>query len=268
MTSIASANTQGLRSFHRRRTAFSIFQGCRFDIILLEEMHWTSDIEMENRHDWGGEIFVNHGSHSARGVAILISSRLEYNVRQTRSDNEGRVLNILLDVEEQTVNIVNVYAPLTDTQRRIFFSDLEHFLSSDYVNIVGGDFNYIFDIHMDKFGGDLGARQSASGVLNTMNARYDLRDIWWKRHRGERNYTWTGGNPNSSFIPTRIDFFLASKAINQFVTSVEIKPYAHPDHDSIIVTVDFERVQRGPGYWHFNKELLSRALFQEEIKLF
>ena len=269
MTSVASINTHGLRSLDRRRIAFSIFKRSRFDIILLQETHWTSDIEMEIRRDWGGEIFFNYGSHSARGVAILVNSHLEYNVKQTRSDNEGRVLNILLDFEEQTINIVNVYAPSTDSQRRIFFAALERFLSSDYVNIVGGDFNCIFDIRMDKFGGDLGARQSASGVLNMMNARHDLSDIWRDRHRGERNYTWTGRNAaNDSFIRTRIDFFLVSKAINQFVTSVEIKPYAHSDHDAVVLILDFERIQRGPGYWHFNNELLTDVLFQEEVKLF
>ena len=38
-------------------------------------------------------------TNSARGVAVLISSRLEYNVKETRSGNEGRVLNVLLDLD-------------------------------------------------------------------------------------------------------------------------------------------------------------------------
>ena len=46
-------------------------------------------------------------------------------------------------------------------------------------------------------------------------------------------------------------FFLANKVFGQFVTSVEIRPYAHSDHDFIVLVLDFDRVQRGPGYWHF-----------------
>ena len=53
-----------------------------------------------------------------------------------------------------------------------------------------------------------------------------------------------------------------------FITSAEIKPYAHSDHDCICMTLDFDKIQRGPGFWHFNNELLTDALFQEEIKQF
>ena len=42
-------------------------------------------------------------------------------MRQTRSDSDGRILSILLDVDDQTINVVSVYAPSTDIQRRVFF---------------------------------------------------------------------------------------------------------------------------------------------------
>ena len=93
---------------------------------------------MQIKRDWNGEIFASHGTNLSRGVAVLISSRLDYNVRQIRSDSDGRVVNILLDVEDETINLVNVYAPSSDFQRRIFFSDLEGFLSNVYANIIGG----------------------------------------------------------------------------------------------------------------------------------
>ena len=102
------------------------------------------------------------------------------------------------------------------------------------------------------------ARQSAAGVLKTISARHDLREMWRERHRGERDYTWTGKvGSGDSFVRTRIDFFLVSKVLNQFVTSVEIKPYAHSDHYSIVLVLDLDRVQRGTGYWHFNNVLLT-----------
>ena len=62
------------------------------------------------KRDWDGEVFVSHGTNLARGVAVLISSCLEHNVRQTRSDSDGRSLSILLDVDYQTINVVSVYA--------------------------------------------------------------------------------------------------------------------------------------------------------------
>ena len=47
MTIVASINCQGLRSADRRKTAFSFFTRSRFDIIFLQETHWTADMEIE-----------------------------------------------------------------------------------------------------------------------------------------------------------------------------------------------------------------------------
>ena len=105
--------------------------------------------------------------------------------------------------------------------------------------------------------------------MKTISARHDLRDMWRERHRGEREYTWTGKvGSGDSFVRTRFDFFQVSKVLDQFLTYVESRPYAHSDHDTIVLVLDFDRVQRGPGYWHFNIELLKDTLFQAEIENF
>ena len=48
------------------------------------------------------------------------------------------------------------------------------------------------DVRQDKSGGNIGARQSVSTILRTLNARYNLIDVWRDCHQGQRNYTWTG----------------------------------------------------------------------------
>ena len=88
MKFILTVNSQGLRSPDRRKMAFSYFLRNRLDIILLQETHWTIDMEMEIKREWIGDVFFNHGTNNARGVAILIHSRLECTVSQIRSDNE------------------------------------------------------------------------------------------------------------------------------------------------------------------------------------
>ena len=74
----------------------------------------------------------------------MITSCLGYNKKQIRSDNEGRVLNVLLEVADRTLNLINVYAPSKDSQRRGFFSDSNKFLSDSKDIIIGSDFNCIF----------------------------------------------------------------------------------------------------------------------------
>jgi len=107
---------------------------------------------MQIQREWDGEIIFNHGTNTARGFPILLHSRLECSVKQKRSDNEGRILNIVLDLDGHTLNIINIYAPQTDSERRTFSSGLDDFLSEEFDNIVGGDYNCILNARLDKFG--------------------------------------------------------------------------------------------------------------------
>ena len=87
-----------------------------------------------------------------------------------------------------TLNIINTYAPNTDSERRLFFTILEDFISHDCENIIGGDFNCVSDPRLDKFGGNPNVRQSSSLFLDSINARHGLSDIWRERHKNERNF--------------------------------------------------------------------------------
>ena len=134
---------------------------------------------------------------------MLIHPRLHHIVKQVQRDNEGRIVNILLDIDDHILNIVNVYPPNTDSERGAFFTDLNRFLSSSHENIIAGDFNCIFDAKLDKFGGDPNPRHSAVFYLNELIARFALCDIWRRRHKNERNFTWTRKNiSDNSFIRT------------------------------------------------------------------
>ena len=57
MATFVSLNTRGLRSPDRWQTAFSIFRRARFDLICLQETHWTAELKMEIKRDWDGEVF-------------------------------------------------------------------------------------------------------------------------------------------------------------------------------------------------------------------
>ena len=255
MAVLISVNSQGLRSPDRRKSAFSYFLRHRLDIILLQETHWTVDMEMQIKREWNGGVIFNHGTNNARGVAILINSRLDYTVTQTRSDNEGRVLNIMLHLEGHALNIVNIYAPHTDSARQMFFASLDKFISEVDDNIIGGDFNCIANVRLDKIGGNQDIRQLAAASLQSICSQFVLSDIWRDRHKDSRAFTWTGLHPtDGSFISTRIDKFLVSRTLNPFVLDTSIKPFPHSDHDYVCLVLNFDQVVRGPGYWHFNGE--------------
>lgn len=175
----------------------------RLEIMLLQETHWTSEVETKIESKWNGDAFFNSGTKNCRGVAVLITSCLDYNVIQVSNDNDGRVLNIILDLEEHTLNI---YAPNTDDERRVFFSKLDDFIPEEYDNIIGGDFNCNLNARLDNCGGNGEFRNSAGSTVQGICTKYDLLDIWRNRHQDKRYYTWTGWNSTKgSIICTRID---------------------------------------------------------------
>ena len=193
MVLLVSINSQGLRSSDRLKLAFQFLNRNRFDVVCLQQTHWSVDLEMQIKREWNGDIFFAHGTDNARGVSILIL----------------------------------------------------------------------------KYGGDPKARNSAACFLQAINARFDLCDIWRKRHRNERNFTWTGKNTwDNSLIRTRIDFFLASKTLDPLVSGTHIGPYPYSDHDYTSLLLVLDQVVRGPGFWHFNNELLKDIALQAEIEEF
>lgn len=67
-----------------------------------------------------------------RGVAILVNSRLNASILETKGDNEGRIINKTIEIDDDSINIINIYAPSTDTERQTFFSTIGEFVSDEH----------------------------------------------------------------------------------------------------------------------------------------
>lgn len=42
----------------------------------------------------------------------------------------------------------------------------------------------------------------------------------------------------------------------------------HSDHDYISLTLNLDDIQRGPGFWNFNNDLIADTAFEAEMKEF
>lgn len=151
MCSLISINTQGLRSDDRRQLAFNFLSRNRFEIIMLQETHWTEDMHRKIQQEWKGKILFNDGSASAHGVAILFHEKLDLDIKHSSRDNSGRTLTTTFTMENTDLNLINIYAPNTDTERHLFYSDLEKFLAPEN-NILAGDFNSIQFQNLEQLG--------------------------------------------------------------------------------------------------------------------
>ena len=206
---------------HRWMTAFNFFKRLHSDIF-LQEMHWTAELENTINSEWNGQIIYNHGTANSCGVAILFHPGLVNQPTQRKRDSHGRILATKITLDDQELNLVNIYAPRSNTERQSFYRSLSNYLTDDDNNIIAGDFNSIADPQRGKSGGNANARQSANTVLQTISAQFHLIDIWHSHHYNQLCYTWTGKKPtDNSIIRTRKDKFLLSTALSHLVTVVQ-----------------------------------------------
>ena len=138
---IATYNVRGLANLKKRREIFHYLNKKYENIIYLQETHSVKKCECRWRSEWGGCIYYAHGSHNARGVAILTKKNTNIKIKHQDIDPSGRFLILKAIINKQEVLLVNIYAPNNDNP--ILFHDLFETIENYNVpiKIIAGDFN-------------------------------------------------------------------------------------------------------------------------------
>ncbi|XP_072041387.1 uncharacterized protein [Amphiura filiformis] len=84
---------------------------------------------------------------------------------------------------------------------------------------------------------------------------FDVLDIWRYLHPNIRRFTCRQPNP---LIQCRLDYFLISNNLIEYVTKADIVPGLRTDHSGITWNVQLQKDPvRGPGHWKFNNSYLN-----------
>ena len=59
------------------------------------------------------KIFHNNGDQKKAGVAILISDKIDFEIKTVKRDKEGHYMMIKGSIQEEDITIINIYAPNT-----------------------------------------------------------------------------------------------------------------------------------------------------------
>ena len=101
----------------------------------------VSDIENSWIKDWSGESFWNHGTNLSNGVSVLFKKSHIFVINDVISFIDGRVTSVKLTINDQKIQIINVYAPNNSVDRKRFNVNISTMLDDNYVHILAGDFN-------------------------------------------------------------------------------------------------------------------------------
>ena len=264
---VLSLNVNGLHAVAKRRHLFAMLQQQSWDIVCLQETHHP-DGNMADEWcragagpglPWRGQTFWHAGTSASRGVAVLIrEGALVEDAQVGYRDAQGRILRVDCTFGTQAVSVLSVYAPDTPgpDQSAFFTSTLMAAIPEGRAVLVGGDFNCVESLALDRVGGAATTRRAvghAAGLVH-VERRFDLVDVWREQHPGKVECTHT----SSSGAASRLDRWLVSAELLPSASSACILLGFPGDHLAVSVTIeDRAGGLRGPGMWCFPLPLLS-----------
>ena len=197
-------------------------------------------------------------------MSILLNPNLNYDIVQYTDIIPGRVQALELILNEKTVTILNIYGPNNDDLT--VFNDLLTYLNANNEKsfIIGGDFNTVININLDKKNGRHDTHKKCRQKINTIIELHDLVDTWRIHNPDKLQFTWHSNTKLS--IYSRLDYFLISDNLLNYVLKSNIKPGYKSDHSIVELNFDFIQQKRGPGYFKLNNSLLLEPNYQNNIR--
>ena len=138
-----------------RNSLFEKLSNKNIDIILLQETHSTKQITEKWQKEWSGKSFWNSEEKTkSSGVAIFTKNNLKIQINTINQDKQGRILSLNLTFEKQNYQILNIYAPTRNSEKLKFYKHLHKYININDNVILGGDFNDVEDLLLDRRGGN------------------------------------------------------------------------------------------------------------------
>ena len=260
---ILTLNCRGLQGTKKRTNIFNFLKDKKHHIYCLQDTHFTKKDEQAIYSQWGGEFHCSYFSSNSRGVAILFDKHIDIKIKNSEIDPNGNfvILDLLLNGFRFT--LANIYGPNTDSPSfyENIFKIIDELGNESF--ILCGDFNCVINPELDysnyKHINNKKAREKIKDIILARN----LVDIYRNRFPDKKRFTWRKTNPIQQ---ARLDFFLSTEDIVQFVQSCEIEPSIQSDHSIVQLHLKFENTEHGKGLWKHNDSLLCDINYINQIK--
>ena len=109
--SIITLNVNGLNAPTKRQRLAEWIQKQNPYICCLQETHFkTRDTYRLKVKGWKTIFHANRDQKKA-GVALLISDKIDFQIKAVKRDKEGHYIMIKGSIQEEDITIINIYAP-------------------------------------------------------------------------------------------------------------------------------------------------------------
>ena len=165
---------------------------------------------------------------------------------------------------EGSVILCNIYAPNLPSTRKDFFSVLPSFVPGNSPCILGGDFNCVPDISIDRLS-RFASHNCSVGIaeLDLFNRQRDMLDVWRVLHQRGSSFTWHKPDGTDA---SRLDRFYAP--ITFTCLRCDIIPCPLSDHDAVKAYFQLPGdLAIGKGFWKLNTDILKEEEFRRDFLL-
>ena len=204
--SIITLNVNGSNVPTKRQRLAEWIQRQDLYICCLQETHLkTRDTYRLKVKGWK-KIFHASGDQKKAGVAILISDKIDFEIKAVERDKEGHYIMIKESIQEEDITIINIYAPNIGAPQyvRQMLTSMKGEINNS--TIIVGDFNIPLT-HIDR-----STNQEINKETQTLNDKMDqldLIDIYRTFYPKTTNFTFFS-SAHGTF--SRIDHILGHKS--------------------------------------------------------
>ena len=114
---LISLNARGIWDFQNRKAFVSWIKKQNADIAFLQETYSTPEIVDEWKFQWHGNMYYSHGTNHSKGVIILVSDKLQFELKSASQDSDGQYVLIDALIQESSFLLLNIYS-LSKTSER------------------------------------------------------------------------------------------------------------------------------------------------------
>ena len=263
---IVSINMNGLRSKRKQYHIKQFLDKTKLDFLCIQETFINTYFlskKVEQFLNLQMNCYWSYGSENSKGV-LIICKNSNIKIENFHADYEGRLVYIDFKYSNNSYRLVNIYAPTVSHERIEFLSKLSRFLNTSKHIILGGDFNFVMNMSLDKIGGNLEKGNIGSKQFSNICNKFKLIDTFRYLYPTVKKTTWQRQN-----IAVRLDRFYISHHLLNSLKSFQILPCTQSDHDFIMFSLQTNtETTFGNSYWKFNDTLLEDDIFVESLEYY
>lgn len=261
---VVSQNVKGLNIPEKRSQILNMMSKLKADVIFLQETHFRTDNTPKlASHKYPISFHATNPLTKTKGVSILLSKNLPWQLIDSLIDPEGRYVFLKGTIHNRMVTLANIYSP--NTAQVCFFRSIAAILAGFQAGttILGGDFNVTLQPILDSSSGSSTLPYRALRQVKMQLQELLLHDTWRTLHPNGKDYSFFSA-PHSRY--SRLDYLFLSQKDLPFLKSATIEPLLISDHHPITLSLSFPERNLVTKIWRLDPSLLTSEIDTNHIR--